>query len=176
MNELLALRYTLNEVFFHGWGERRKMARHIGLTLGVTTTTLLVALVVPNISVVFSLMGGTASAYVCFIIPAAAALRLSGSRGAVAGSPCRRNAGSQTGSHAADQGIDGSLTHQSPSTRSLESRVRCLCLLLFGVMVGVLSTTTTIAELFQQKPPLHGACDTPIGGEGYFHLGLTSLW
>ena len=34
------------------------------------------ALVVPDIATVFSLMGGTASAYVCYIIPAAAAWKL----------------------------------------------------------------------------------------------------
>ncbi|GMI11177.1 hypothetical protein TrLO_g15530 [Triparma laevis f. longispina] len=50
--------------------------RHVLLTFLITALSLLVALVVPNISVVFQLMGGTASAFVCFVLPAAFAIKL----------------------------------------------------------------------------------------------------
>ena len=39
------------------------------------TLSLVVALYVPGINVVFQLMGGTASAFVCLVLPAALALR-----------------------------------------------------------------------------------------------------
>jgi len=41
------------------------------LTLLITGASLLIALFVPGINIVFQLMGGTASAFVCFILPAA---------------------------------------------------------------------------------------------------------
>ena len=50
--------------------------RHFTLTFILTALSLLVALVVPDISTVFQLMGGTASAFVCFVLPAAFAIKL----------------------------------------------------------------------------------------------------
>ena len=50
--------------------------RHFVLTLLISGSSLLVALVVPNISVVFELMGGTASSFVCFVMPALFGIRL----------------------------------------------------------------------------------------------------
>ena len=49
--------------------------RRVLLTLLITGLSLLVALYVPGINVVFQLMGGTASAFVCLVLPAALALR-----------------------------------------------------------------------------------------------------
>ena len=46
------------------------------LTLGISGAALCIALLVPSIKVVFELMGGTTSAFVCFILPAAFAIRL----------------------------------------------------------------------------------------------------
>ena len=56
--------------------QRHRAARHWVLTVGLAGLGLLVALVVPDISIVFELVGGTASAFVCFIMPAAIAWRL----------------------------------------------------------------------------------------------------
>ena len=49
--------------------------RRVLLTLLITGLSLVVALYVPGINVVFQLMGGTASAFVCLVLPAALALR-----------------------------------------------------------------------------------------------------
>jgi amino acid permease len=60
-------------------GERRSELHngllHVGLTVGLTGAALLVALFVPGINVVFQLLGGTASALVCFCVPGMLALR-----------------------------------------------------------------------------------------------------
>ena len=55
---------------------RHQAFRHRCLTLVIASSSLAFALVVPDISIVFQLMGGTAGAFTCFIIPAAAAWRL----------------------------------------------------------------------------------------------------
>jgi hypothetical protein len=134
-------------MLFPSWGRRRRRARHIGLTLGVAISTLLVALVVPNISVVFSLMGGTASAYVCYIIPAAAAWTIAG----------RSDPDGIGGGRGAPLG-----------------RAGCAALFSFGLVVGALSTATTIAEWFQPRPPVRGACDEPAGVAGILAAGVSS--
>jgi amino acid permease len=46
------------------------------LTVLISGGALLVSLYVPNIGLVFGLMGGTASAFVCFVLPAAFALKV----------------------------------------------------------------------------------------------------
>jgi len=43
--------------------------RHIGLTALIVGLAMLVAIFLPNIQVVFSLLGSTTSAFVCFIVP-----------------------------------------------------------------------------------------------------------
>ena len=45
------------------------MLLHYGTTILLTTLTLVLALVLPNISVVFGLLGGTASSWLGFVIP-----------------------------------------------------------------------------------------------------------
>ena len=119
-------RYTLQGVLSASLGERYKTARHVGLTLAIASLTLVNALVVPDISDIFSLMGGTASAYVCYIIPAAAAWRLD---------------------------------RRLPQNRSALGRVGCAALFLFGALVGLLSTGTTIAGFFTPSPPAIDACN-----------------
>ena len=49
--------------------------RHFLLTLLISGLSLITALKVQHISQVFQLMGGTASAFVCFVLPAAFALK-----------------------------------------------------------------------------------------------------
>ena len=76
---LFPCRYSLTMLLFSNTSRctpRFRLVRHVGLTLGIAGLALVVALKVPNISVVFQLMGGTASAYVCYCIPAATAWRL----------------------------------------------------------------------------------------------------
>ena len=50
--------------------------RHFTLTTIICAAALAVALFVSKIQIVFQLMGGTTSAFVCFILPAAFAIRL----------------------------------------------------------------------------------------------------
>jgi amino acid permease len=50
--------------------------RHFLLTLLISGLSLITALKVQHISQVFQLMGGTASAFVCFVLPAAFAIKL----------------------------------------------------------------------------------------------------
>jgi amino acid permease len=50
--------------------------RHLTLTTLICASALSIALFVSKIQVVFQLMGGTTSAFVCFILPAAFALQL----------------------------------------------------------------------------------------------------
>ncbi len=51
-------------------------ARHFTLTAVLVGSSLFVALKVPNISTVFSLLGSTTSSFVCFVLPAAFALKI----------------------------------------------------------------------------------------------------
>ena len=44
-------------------------SRHVGLTLAITSLALALAMVAPNISVVFGLLGGTTSSVIGFILP-----------------------------------------------------------------------------------------------------------
>jgi len=53
-----------------------RRTRHILLTLLIASSGLVIALYVPGINVVFQLMGGTSSAFVCYMLPAAFAWKL----------------------------------------------------------------------------------------------------
>jgi len=84
-------RYALDVLLFgrQGWADRQ--LRHVGLTILIAGSGLLVALYVPGINVVFQLMGSTSSAFVCFVLPAIFALRLDlpEARGISGGLACR---------------------------------------------------------------------------------------
>lgn len=125
-------RYTIDLYFQKCLGDTYRRTRHVGLTLCITVVTLLLALLLHDISTVFSLMGGTASAYVCYIIPACAAWKLRADIPRVGG--------------------------------SLSGKLACLGLIAFGVLVGVLSTATTIAGLFAEAPAPPPACNTTWHG------------
>lgn len=73
---LYPCRYTLDVMVFGRWGPRRKWARHVGLTVLIAGLGLLIALYVPGVNVVFSLLGSTSSAFVCFILPAAFGVKM----------------------------------------------------------------------------------------------------
>jgi len=127
---LYPCRYALDVVLFPKWGDSHAVSRRVGLTLGIAGLSLLIALVVPDISVVFSLMGGTASAYVCFIMPAAFAWRL---------------------------------RDRVPIMQTQSGRVGCIILFLVGLLVGILSTVTTIAGFFDAPSADLDACDADLG-------------
>eukprot|EP00307_Rebecca_sp_RCC1486_P015055 CAMPEP_0119419992 /NCGR_PEP_ID=MMETSP1335-20130426/22335_1 /TAXON_ID=259385 /ORGANISM="Chrysoculter rhomboideus, Strain RCC1486" /LENGTH=122 /DNA_ID=CAMNT_0007445325 /DNA_START=50 /DNA_END=418 /DNA_ORIENTATION=- len=55
--------------------ESTPIAHHVGVTLALTSLSLAVAIFAPGIHVVFQLLGGTASAFVCFCVPGALAIR-----------------------------------------------------------------------------------------------------
>ena len=114
------------QVLFGHLGEKHRVARHVGLTVAIAGLGLLIALVVPDISTVFELMGGTASAYVCFIMPAAYAWRL---------------------------------RERIPQLATRAGRAGCIGLFLVGLLVGVLSTSATIAGLGGSRPDPIDACN-----------------
>ncbi len=108
-----------------GWAK----ARHVALTLAIASLTLLTALALPSIDTVFALMGGTCSAFVCYIIPSAVAWRLA---------------------------------DRVPQNRTLVGRLAVVGLGAFGTIVGVLSTTTTIIDLFKHDNSTYDSCDPPL--------------
>jgi amino acid permease len=52
------------------------MRQHVGLTIGIAGSALCLALVVPDISVVFGVLGGTATSMLGFCVPGALGVRL----------------------------------------------------------------------------------------------------
>lgn len=66
-------RFTLEMMFFSSQGSRIPF---ICLTVGIVVLSALLAILLPGIDVVFSLLGSTTSAVVCFILPAAFSLKL----------------------------------------------------------------------------------------------------
>ena len=69
-------RYTLDVMFYKYILRGEELApptsrtRHVAFTLLICGGALIIALCVPGLSKIFQLMGGTASAFVCFIVPA----------------------------------------------------------------------------------------------------------
>eukprot|EP00966_Prymnesium_polylepis_P269814 6232942-Prymnesium_polylepis.1 len=120
-----AVELALNSALQHAggggwWGGISARTRHLAITVGLACASLAVALVVPDISLVFSLLGGTCSAYVCFILPAAFCWRLAPT---------------------------------IPEAQGAAGRAACAALFAFGLLIGVLSTSTTIASLFDGNAP-----------------------
>lgn len=68
-------RQTIFAALGHAERAAERGALHFAVTLGLTGASLLAALFVPGINVVFQLLGGTASALVCFCVPGLLALR-----------------------------------------------------------------------------------------------------
>lgn len=69
-------RYTLDVMACAQLGASHRTARHVGWTVLIAASGLVIALYVPGINLVFQLMGSTSSAFVCFVMPAAFGLRL----------------------------------------------------------------------------------------------------
>jgi len=98
---------------------------HIALTLLISGGALLVALVVPNISVVFGLMGGTASSLICFVFPGLFEIKM----------------------EQRENGIREQL--QIPST-NLRRKIQAWTMVLCGGLIGILSTGVTLYSTFQR--------------------------
>ena len=130
-------RFSLDVLLFAPCGKKYGSARHIGITLVVATASLAIALYVPGIQVVFTLMGGTSSAFVCFMLPAAFAWKL-----------------------------------DVPEARGWTGRAGCATLFLSGLLVGGLSTATTIVQLVT---PDDGGGDNATLGEGLRRLAANDL-
>lgn len=69
-------RYALDVMICGSLGHRYRKTRHVSWTLFLATAGLMIALYVPGINIVFQLLGGTSSALVCFMLPAAFARSL----------------------------------------------------------------------------------------------------
>ena len=70
-------RYTLDVMVCGRLESRHRVTRHVTWTLLLSGVGLAIALYVPGINVVFQLLGGTSSAFVCFMLPAAFGWKLS---------------------------------------------------------------------------------------------------
>lgn len=68
-------RYTLEYLFFSKEHQVTEVERMF-LSACICGATLGIALLVPSLNVLFQLLGGTASAFVCFVLPAAFAIKL----------------------------------------------------------------------------------------------------
>eukprot|EP00978_Attheya_sp_CCMP212_P017116 scaffold45436_cov49-Attheya_sp.AAC.1 len=101
---------------------RRKYCRHVTLTVGIAGLALVMAILVPDISIVFGLLGGTSSSLLNFIMPGLFCLKT------------RRNSSSSSST-----GVGGSLSKQE---------IRAWCLVVGGTLVGVVSTAVTLYSLF----------------------------
>ena len=84
-------RYTLDVLICGRFSEIDRTVRHVGWTLLIAGSGLLIALHVPGINIVFQLMGSTSSAFVCFVLPAVFGLHLDlpETRGLQNGLACR---------------------------------------------------------------------------------------
>ena len=100
-------------------------SRHVVLTLIISGGALLAALVVPDISVVFGIMGGTASSVICFIFPGLFVLKMK-----------------QFGGNGHDDDVP---PHPPPTFwRSVQAWI----LILGGSLIGILSTCITLYNMF----------------------------
>ena len=93
---------------------------HVFLTFMVSGGALLCALVVPDISVVFGVMGGTASSIICFIFPGLFVLKM-------------KQAGDDTPSYLLP---------------TLLRKIQAWALILGGSLIGILSTAVTLYSMF----------------------------
>jgi len=64
-------------------GAATSLAQHVTLTLGITLVALLLAIAVPDISIIFGLLGSTCVALICFILPPIFLLELDPEAGAL---------------------------------------------------------------------------------------------
>ena len=139
-------RYALDVMLFHD--AEPNWCRHFILTGIICGCTLIVSLFVPNISVVFQLMGGTTSAFVCFVLPAAFVIHLEGQQRLQDGQHLNNNYTPLYGSIAGN--VDNSILANDKASAQYISRCEVYgswLLATMGVIVGLVSTTVTIYNL-----------------------------
>ena len=100
-------------------------ASHVLFTLLISGGALLVALVVPDLSVVFGLMGGTASSVLCFVLPGLFVLRVDDGGAAIR--------------------VDDGGAAAFPSRKETAA---AWALAVGGTAIGVLSTAVTLYSTF----------------------------
>ena len=167
-------RYTLDVVLYHD--AEPSWCRHFVLTAVICGCTLLVSLFVPNISIVFQLMGGTTSAFVCFVLPAAFAIHLEGQQrlqderglntkqtplyGSMAGNDNNVDIGNNSNNNNNGNDTNNNNGYKPILTNNNKSNVRRISrcevygswmLATMGVLVGLVSTTVTIYNLVTNK-------------------------
>lgn len=124
--------------------------RHVSLTIAISSLALLVALVVPDISILFGFMGGTASSIIGFIMPGLFALKLTKD-------PCNETVGGVANRrHSNDEDVLGSDTEipadfTRQQTAAPRRRLQAWALILCGVAIGILSTGVTIYSVFKNE-------------------------
>ena len=153
-------RYTVDVMLFHD--AEPNWCRHFVLTAVICGCTLLVSLFVPNISVVFQLMGGTTSAFVCFVLPAAFAIHLAGEQDSQRKDKLNKgndNANYQSipnGESSDNQGLKSILLNRDDGPKQIRRISQCevygsWALATMGVVVGIVSTSVTIYNLVVTK-------------------------
>ena len=100
-------------------------ASHVLFTLLISGGALLVALVVPDLSVVFGLMGGTASSVLCFVLPGLFVLRVDDGGAAIR--------------------VDDGGAAAFPSRKETAA---AWALVVGGTAIGILSTAVTLYSTF----------------------------
>jgi Transmembrane amino acid transporter protein len=120
---------------------------HCIVTVIITSITLGFALIVPNISIVFGLLGGTTSSNLGFIIPGLFGLQLCNDL-----YPSSSSSSSVTTTGTASQQTQQQVRFKVPITGICSSKWKLKCiswlLLIGGIGIGVLSTAVTFYETF----------------------------
>ena len=149
-------RYTVDVMLFHD--AEPNWCRHFVLTAVICGCTLLVSLFVPNISVVFQLMGGTTSAFVCFVLPAAFAIHLAREQDSQCkdklkeGNDRANYQSIPNGESSDNQGLKSILINRTDGPTQIRRISQCevygsWALATMGVVVGIVSTSVTIYNL-----------------------------
>jgi amino acid permease len=105
--------------------------QHVVVTLFLTGTSLALALIIPDIKVLFGLLGGTASSIIGFCIPGLLGLQLS------------KDLLLLNDHH----GDDDDNTGATAAETARRTRVVSWCLLVGGALVGAVTTVATIYEI-----------------------------
>eukprot|EP00567_Pseudictyota_dubia_P008320 CAMPEP_0197436832 /NCGR_PEP_ID=MMETSP1175-20131217/4205_1 /TAXON_ID=1003142 /ORGANISM="Triceratium dubium, Strain CCMP147" /LENGTH=858 /DNA_ID=CAMNT_0042966215 /DNA_START=8 /DNA_END=2584 /DNA_ORIENTATION=+ len=123
--------------------------RHMFLTLGISGAALLTALAVPDISVVFGLMGGTAACLISFVLPGTFALKVL----AEEERSVREDDGDDRGDSEAANNVRGIGESDLCDENSKQlRRFEAWILIIGGSVIGILSTAVTLHSIFYEEP------------------------
>lgn len=127
---------------------------HFVLTLLLSGSALVAALIIPNISAVFGLMGGTAASIISFILPGMFLLQMEHESSDIE-SDIDNDSFSRLISTLSSRELSPSALLQSPSSKNNSQKRRNIILgrslIIGGSLVGVLSTGVTVQGLFGQN-------------------------